>query len=66
MSFKRNIDIEELKKMLNDNNFLKHLNEQYIKKGKVLLTFRNEEATIYYKGNQLCIMKKTKKWRYML
>ena len=60
MSFKRNIDIKELNEMLNNNDFLKHLNQQYVKKGKVLLTFRNDEATMYYKGNQLCIMKKSK------
>lgn len=37
-----------------DKNFLSEINRHLLVHGKALLVFRDEEATIYYHGNQLC------------
>jgi len=37
-----------------DKNFLSEINRHLLVSGKALLVFRDEEATIYYHGNQLC------------
>ena len=49
-------DISELKTQITQNSFLKKVNDTLIQTGKALLTFRNDTATIYYEGRQLCTM----------
>lgn len=44
----------EFEKQLKDNCFLESIHNLLLKNGRALLTFRNDEATIYYNGNQLC------------
>lgn len=48
----RNFDL--LEKQLKENRFLDRIDKGYIQQGKAFLTVRNNEATIYYHGNQLC------------
>lgn len=43
-----------LKNILNTNGFLRKVNNELIQNGRAFLAFRNDEATIYYNGNQLC------------
>ena len=51
----RNIsNLQLMQSKLNNDVFLKKVKDNYISKGKALLTFRNDEATVYYNGNQLC------------
>lgn len=62
-NFSREIsDFEKLKNSLSSNSFLKKVDEDLIKKGEAFLAFRKEEATIYYKGNQLCNLAASKKY----
>ena len=54
-NFSRNIsDFGMLKNQLLSNEFLQRLNVDLIQTGQAFFAFRNEEATVYYKGNQLC------------
>ena len=54
-NFSRSIsNFEMLKSQLFSQDFLKKVDEGLIQTGKAFLAFRNEEATIYYNGNQLC------------
>ena len=54
-NFTREIkDIGALKQQLLSNGFLKKVNAEMIQTGKVLLAFRNNNATLYYLGRQLC------------
>lgn len=54
-NFSRSIsNFEMLKSQLFSKDFLKKVDEGLIQTGKAFLAFRNEEATIYYNGNQLC------------
>ena len=61
MGFRRSIDMKELQDVFSNNIFLVELKNNLINKGKALLAFRNDEATIYYKGNNLCSIRKQKK-----
>ena len=47
-------NLQLMQSKLNNDVFLKKVKDNYISKGKALLTFRNDEATVYYNGNQLC------------
>lgn len=49
-------DVSALKNRLEEDTFLKNVNDTLIQTGKALLTFRNGNATIYYEGRQLCNM----------
>ena len=54
-NFSRNISgFGILKNQLLSNEFLQRLNVDLIQTGEAFFAFRNEEATVYYKGNQLC------------
>ena len=50
------INVENLISKFEENDFLKEAKKRIIS-NKVMLTFRNKEATLYYKGRQLCNMK---------
>lgn len=55
--FKREIsDISAFAAQLNSNPFLHKIYTDLIRSGKALLTFRDNTATIYYQGGQLCHM----------
>ena len=51
-------NIDELKTRIENDKFLSTVNSELIQKEKAeaLLTFRNNNATIYYKGRRLCNM----------
>lgn len=54
-NFTRNIgNMKALQNQLNTDGFLKAINRNLIQTGRAFLAFRNDEATIYYNGNQLC------------
>lgn len=54
-NFTRKIgDMEALQKQLTTDGFLQAINSELIQTGRAFLAFRNDEATIYYNGNQLC------------
>lgn len=62
-NFSRNIsNLTMLKNQLSSNSFLKKVDEGLIQKSKAFLAFRNEEATIYYNGNQLCNLAASNKY----
>ena len=48
----KNFDL--LEKQLKENRFLERIEKEYIQQGKAFLAVRNNEATVYYHGNQLC------------
>jgi hypothetical protein len=50
------INVENLISKFEENDFLKEAKKRIIS-NKVMLTFRNKEATLYFKGRQLCNMK---------
>lgn len=47
-------NMSALQNQLNANGFLHEVNHKLIQNGRAFLAFRNDEATIYYNGNQLC------------
>lgn len=47
---------DELKTRIENDKFLSTVNSELIQRGEALLTFRNNNATIYYKGRRLCNM----------
>ena len=54
-NFTRKIDdMKALQKQLTTDGFLQAINRELIQTGRAFLAFRNDEATIYYNGNQLC------------
>lgn len=54
-NFTRNIgNMKALQNQVNTDGFLKAINRKLIQTGRAFLAFRNDEATIYYNGNQLC------------
>ena len=54
-NFTRKIgDMKVLQKQLTTDGFLQAINSDLIQTGRAFLAFRNDEATIYYNGNQLC------------
>jgi hypothetical protein len=53
------INVENLISKFEENDFLKEAKKRIIS-NKVMLTFRNKEATLYFKGRQLCNMKENK------
>lgn len=54
-NFTRNIgNMKALQDQLKTDGFLKAINSDLIQTGRAFLAFRNDEATIYYNGNQLC------------
>lgn len=54
-NFTRKIgDMKALQKQLATDGFLQAINRELIQTGRAFLAFRNDEATIYYNGNQLC------------
>lgn len=54
-NFTREIqDFSRFKNHWENNVFLKRINTDLVKCGKALLTFRNDEASVYYNGNRLC------------
>ena len=57
-NFRRNItDFTSFENQLQNNDFLQIVYRDYVQQGTAMLTFRDEEATIYYHGNQLCNLK---------
>ena len=57
-NFRRNItDFTSFENQLQNNDFLQIEYRDYVQQGTAMLTFRDEEATIYYHGNQLCNLK---------
>lgn len=55
MAFTRQLDGQLFQQALgNMGSFLKEVYDNYICKGKALLTIRNNDVTVYYQGNQLC------------
>lgn len=54
-------DFDAFQKQWTENNFLRVIDEDLIKKGKALLTFRDNNATIYYQGRQLSTMHRRNK-----
>lgn len=54
-NFKREIrDIDKLKFQLSQNTFLSKVEKELIQSGRAFLAFRNNNATLYYEGRQLC------------
>ena len=54
-NFTRKIgDMKALQKQLTTDGFLQAINRELIQTGRAFLAFRNDAATIYYNGNQLC------------
>ena len=54
-NFTRNIgNMEALQHQLKTDGFLEAIKSDLIQTGRAFLAFRNDEATIYYNGNQLC------------
>ena len=47
-------DFSAFKHSLKTHSFLCKINEELIQTGRAFLAFRNDEATVYYNGNQLC------------
>ena len=39
---------------VSNGDFLNKIKTDYVEKGKAILTFRKDQATVYYNGNQLC------------
>ena len=63
-NFTRRItDFSALNDSLITNSFLQKVNEELIRSGRAFLAFRNDEATIYYNGNQLCNLTATNGYR---
>lgn len=59
-NFTRKINnVENLISKIEENDFLKEAKKRIIS-NEVMLTFRNTEATLYFKGRQLCNMKENK------
>lgn len=57
-NFTRKIsNMSTLQNQLNTNDFLQTIYRNLVQNGKAFLAFRNDEATIYYNGNQLCNLK---------
>lgn len=57
-NFTRKIsNMSTLQNQLNTNDFLQTVYKDLVQNGKAFLAFRNDEATIYYKGRQLCNLK---------
>ena len=54
-------DFDKLKDKLENDPFLIKVNKELIQKGKILLTFRNNNSTMYYKGRQFCNMRRSNK-----
>ena len=53
-NFTRKItDFSALETSLDKNAFLKKIDDELIRTGRAFLAFRNNEATVYYNGNQL-------------
>ena len=48
------VDLCALQEQLNTNRFLQAVDQELLRAGHAFLAFRNDEATIYYNGNQLC------------
>lgn len=54
-NFTRKIgNMDALQNQLTTNGFLYEIYHELIQTGRAFLAFRNDEATIYYNGNQLC------------
>lgn len=53
------INVENLISKFEENDFLKEAKKRIIS-NQVMLTFRNKEATLYFKGRQLCKMEENK------
>ena len=54
-NFTRNInDLSALKQQLETNGFLHKVYHDLIQTGQAFLAFRDNEATVYFNGNQLC------------
>lgn len=61
-NFKRSItDFAAFEDRLQHDDFLQAVYKEYVQRGTAMLTFRDEEATIYYHGNQLCNLKSSPK-----
>lgn len=54
---KRCIDVSKLKAQIKANPFLSLIYQGYVCGGQAFLAFRNNEATFYYHGKQLCNMR---------
>ena len=52
-------DFSALNDRIKTNSFLNKVNEELIRVGRAFLAFRNDEATVYYNGNQLCNLSAT-------
>ena len=53
-NFTRKItNFSAFKNSLENNSFMQKIDEELIRKGRAFLAFRNNEATVYYNGNQL-------------
>ena len=57
---KRCVDVSKLKEQIEASPFLSLIYQGYICSGEVFLAFRNNEATFYYHGKQLCNMRDSK------
>lgn len=54
-NFTRRIsDFSGFKERMGADPFLHKIDEELLRRGRAFLAFRNDEATIYYNGNQLC------------
>lgn len=66
-NFTRKIgDMKVLQKQLTTDGFLQAINSDLIQTGRAFLAFRNDEATIYYNGNQLCNLPGSKGYEPMV
>lgn len=62
-TFSRTIErFPELRNSFESNPFLKKVSQELIAKGEAFLAIRNNNATVYYKGGQLCNLQFTKNY----
>lgn len=57
---KRSIDVPKLAAKIKADPFLSRIYQDYVGNGQAFLAFRNDEATFYYHGKQLCNMRDSK------
>ena len=57
---KRSIDVPKLTAKIKTDPFLSCIYQDYVCNGQAFLAFRNDEATFYYHGKQLCNMRDSK------
>ena len=61
-SFERTVDIQNLIAVQNQMPLMKTIYDELLLTGNAFLAFRKNEATVYYKGNNLCTLRDRNKY----